>query len=55
MVSLTQYGNGASVYVGLSTDTKPEAAGNGDCFMELDTSKIYLFDASGASWIEWGA
>lgn len=41
---------------GLSTDTKPtENVGNGDCFIEMDTGKIYFFDEAGASWKEWGA
>ena len=38
-------------YVGLSTDTKP-TAGNGDLFLEMDTSKVFMYDESGASWVE---
>ena len=43
---------------GLSTDTpKPtEGIGNGSAFIEMDTGKIYFYDASegGSGWIEWG-
>ena len=40
-------------YYGLSTDTKP-AAGNGDAFIEMDTGKVYFYDAE-SDWTEWGA
>jgi len=52
-------GSGVSpfTYYGLSTDTtKPTAGiGNGSCFIEMDTSKIYFFDEENAEWLEWGA
>ena len=57
----TQYRNGvyskACDYWGLSTDTKPtgDTVGNGSRFLEMDTAKIYLYDADGAEWREWGA
>ena len=38
-------------YVGLSTDTKPTAS-NGDLFLEMDTSKVFMYDESGTSWVE---
>lgn len=43
-------------YYGLRTDNKPEAA-NGSAFIEMDTGKIYFYDASdgGSGWTEWGA
>lgn len=42
--------------VGLSTDTKPDNVGNGSAFIEMDTGKIYFFNAAeGGGWIEWGA
>ena len=42
---------------GLSTDTKPTGTGvvNGSAFIEMDTGKIYFFDATGNQWLEWGA
>lgn len=43
---------------GLSTDSKPtEAIGNGSAFIEMNTGKLYFYDASegGSGWIEWGA
>ena len=45
--------NGA--YYGLSTDAKPTDALNGACFIEMNTGKIYFFDADNATWREWGA
>ena len=45
-----------SIYYGLSTDTKPtEGVGNGSAFIEMDTSKVYFFDAGNSEWLEWGA
>ena len=45
-----------STYYGLSTDTKPtEGVGNGSAFIEMDTSKVYFFDAGNPEWLEWGA
>lgn len=38
----------------LSTDTKPtEGVGNGSVLIEMDTSKIWFFDAAGGQWLEW--
>ena len=45
-----------SIYYGLSTDTKPtDGVGNGSAFLEMDTSKVYFFDAENSDWWEWGA
>ena len=45
-----------SIYYGLSTDFKPtEGVGNGSAFIEMDTSKVYFFDAGNSEWLEWGA
>ena len=42
---------------GLSTDTKPTGSGvvNGSAFIEMNTGKIYFFDAAGDQWLEWSA
>jgi len=46
---------------GLSTDTpKPTewngiGIGNGSTFLEIDTGKLFIFDAEGQSWVELGA
>lgn len=41
---------------GLSTDAKPTSGVlNGSAFIEMDTSTIYFFDATGNQWLEWGA
>jgi len=47
----------AQTMFGLSTDTpKPtEGIANGSCFIEMDTGKIYFFDAENTTWYEWGA
>lgn len=43
-------------YYGLSKDAKPTLyIQNGAAFIEMDTSKLYLFDASDSSWNEWGS
>lgn len=39
----------------LSTDTKPtQKVKNGACLIEMDTGKVYFFDAAGGDWIEFG-
>ena len=44
-----------TVYYCLSTDTKPtDRIGNGDVLIEMDTGKVYLYDADGAEWLEVG-
>lgn len=46
----------ACTLFGLSTDNKPTAnIANGSAFIEMDTSKIFFFDAAGTQWLEWGA
>ena len=38
----------------LSTDDpKPTDVANGSRLMEMDTGKLYLFDAEGTQWLEW--
>lgn len=45
--------NGAPYEIyGLSTDTKPTDVFNGSAFYEMDTGKIYLFDAETKTWLE---
>lgn len=45
---------------GLSTDEKPtetvsgKTISNGCVFIELDTSKIYFYDAENKEWLEFG-
>lgn len=48
--------NPNQTYIGLSTDEKPPASklDNGATFIEIDTSKIYFFDAENKEWLEWG-
>ncbi len=48
--------NGTADYAadvrGLSTDTKPTTCPNGSTFVEMDTGKVYIFDAENAQWRE---
>lgn len=37
----------------LSTDTKPTNVDNGSKLIEMDTSKLYVFDLDGNQWREW--
>ena len=43
---------------GLSTDTKPDetkdSVGNGAAFIEMDTGKLYFYDADSTQWVEFG-
>lgn len=50
-MSITQFSD-KRVYALLSTDVKPTTARNGDYCEEIDTSKLYQFDADSSSWIE---
>ncbi len=44
---------------GLSTDEKPYSTDsgnsipNGSKFIEMDTKKVYMFDAENSQWLEW--
>ena len=42
-------------WIGLSTDAKPADPANGECIIQMDTSKILFYDTTGESWKEWGA
>ena len=56
MITMTSYGVYGNTYAGLSTDSKPtEGVANGDCFLEMNTGKIYFYDAANEQWREWGA
>ena len=39
-------------FIGLSTDVKPTDVNNASTFYEMDTKKLYLFDAQNTVWIE---
>lgn len=47
-------GNSAKVcdMYGLSTDTKPVDVGNASTFYEMDTKKLFMFDAENGVWLE---
>ena len=56
MVSMTQYGVNGTTFVGLSTDEKPtDGVPNGACYISMDNSKLYFYDASNEQWKEWSA
>lgn len=45
----------ATTLFGLSTDSKPTiGVGNGTAFIEMDTGKLWFFDAANQTWREWG-
>lgn len=55
MVSINYpYSDGTMYYDlrGLSTDSKPTDVTNGSTFIEMDTGKKYLYDATGEQWRE---
>lgn len=44
------------IYKGLSTDTKPTGnIKNGTAFVEMDTGKLYFYDAEGSQWREFNS
>ena len=52
-MAIRQDGN---TYYGLSTDDKPTGTAlNGRAFVEMDTGKLYFYDAENETWLEWGA
>lgn len=48
------YSNGLNRVEGecLSTDTKPGGVANGSILLEIDTGKVFIFDETGAAWVE---
>ena len=40
-------------FYGLEADTKPSGYPNGSMFFEMDTGKLYFYDAENAEWKEW--
>lgn len=54
MMSQWFYDSSTQKFYGLSTDTKPTNCTNGSIFIELDTTKSYIFDASTTIWTEIG-
>lgn len=38
----------------VSSDQKPTDVANGSTLLEMDTSKVYMFDADSSTWREWG-
>ena len=39
-------------FIGLSTDEKPVNVANASTFYEMDTKKLFLFDAENKVWLE---
>ena len=46
--------NMANTFAGKALDNKPSGCANGSAFIEMDTGKVYFYDAEGQSWIEFG-
>lgn len=54
---ITKYGNFTADcvptdFLGLSTDAKPTDVNNASTFYEMDTKKLFLFDAENQQWLE---
>jgi len=51
---ITGYNDKTAMLNGLSTDEKPigPTIGNGSLFLEMDTGKVFVFDAENSAWIE---
>jgi hypothetical protein len=39
-------------FIGLSTDAKPQGVPNTSSFYEMDTKKMFLYDAQNRTWLE---
>ena len=37
----------------VSSDQKPTDVANGSTLLEMDTSKVYMFDVDASTWREW--
>ena len=49
----TQNGNKPILELrGLSTDTKPTDVSNGSIYIEINTGKVFMFDAENEQWKE---
>lgn len=46
--------NMSDCFAGLHDDEKPAGVYNGSCFIEMDTGKVYFYDAANSQWIEFG-
>lgn len=46
--------NMSDCFAGLHDDEKPTGVYNGSCFIEMDTGKVYFYDAENSQWIEFG-
>lgn len=52
-VSTTDYKGGYVELSGLSTDSKPtDGIAMGSIFVEVDTGKVFFFNASASTWVE---
>lgn len=55
MVTMVSAYDEPKEFYGLSTDTKPTDVPNGSIFVEMDTSKLYVFNEESMVWTEWAA
>lgn len=63
MITFNDIGSASNIptvtVYGLSTDTKPDSTDsglsipNGSKFIEIDTKKVYMYDAENNQWLEW--
>ena len=51
MITKVKTAEKPAAYYGLSTDTKPtDGIDNGSRFIEMDTGKVYMYDAESGQW-----
>ena len=53
MATLISYNGGYCEYAGTSADSKPtENVATGSVFLEVDTGKVFFFNATSGNWVE---
>lgn len=51
-MTITFTSGGYNEYAGLYTDEKPTDCATGSIFVEVDTGKVYFFNADAETWVE---
>lgn len=50
MMNQWYYESSTQKFYGLSTDSKPTGCANGSVFIEMDTARLYIYNAATSSW-----
>lgn len=51
-MTITFTSGGYNEYAGLSTDEKPTDCATGSIFVEVNTGKVFFFNADAETWVE---